>query len=406
MVHWLNGLNGLKLNWRLALLALTVTAVHGCVADGVAESMTESAASFNGQAMPARIEVAYVKDMALTAPPATAPVPAAPAAAPAPVRRAAAAPSRAASAVRVPAPAAAASTASLSASLSESAAAITPADDVAAQTAETLSALSAPPTASATSAPPSSPTLAARDDGSGADLAAAPPSPGASSGAFSWPASTRMSYVLTGNYRGEINGSAQVDWVRQDERYQVHLDIQVGLPFAPLLSRKMSSEGRLTAEGLRPERYDEESKVMFRAPRRVGMRFEPDAVVLANGQRLERWAGVQDTASQFVQMAYLFTTQPGLLKPGGTVELPLALPRNVDRWVYDVLEPETLQTPFGPVDTFHLKPRRLARATNDLSAEIWFAPQLQYLPVRIRIAQDAETHIDLMISRRPQLAAQ
>ena len=32
----------------------------------------------------------------------------------------------------------------------------------------------------------------------------------------------------------------------------------------------------------------------------------------------------------------------------------------------------------------------------------WFAPSLQYLPVRIRIRQDAEVFVDLMIEKLPQ----
>jgi len=233
--------------------------------------------------------------------------------------------------------------------------------------------------------------------------AAAPPAAAAS--AFQWPGSTRLSYVLTGHYRGEINGSAQVEWVRVGMRYQVHLDVVVGLPFAPLLTRRMTSEGQLTPQGLYPERYDEESKQAFRDRRRLAIRFEDDGIVMPDGRRRERWAGVQDAASQFVQLSYLFTTQPELLTPGRTVEVPLALPRNVDRWIYDVLALEPVDTPFGAVDAFHLKPRRVATRGSDLTAEIWFAPTLAYLPVRIRIRQDADTFIDLVIRRKPELAS-
>ena len=222
---------------------------------------------------------------------------------------------------------------------------------------------------------------------------------------FVWPGSTRLSYGLTGNFRGEIHGNAQVEWVRVGSRYQVHLDVIVGLPIAPLITRRMSSEGDITAEGLAPQRYDEDTKMMFRDRRRLTMRFEPGAVVMANGQRQETLPGVQDTASQFVQLSYLFSVKPDLLVVGGAVEVPLALARKVDRWTYDVTAQEPLSTPFGAVDTFHLKPRRAAPTGNELTAEIWIAPSLQYLPARIRIRQDADTYIDLLIERKPQLAA-
>ena len=70
-----------------------------------------------------------------------------------------------------------------------------------------------------------------------------------------------------------------------------------------------------------------------------------------------------------------------------------------------VREAETLYTPFGAVEAFHLQPRRITRPGGDLTAEIWFAPSLAYLPARIRIRQDADTYIDLMLRRKPQLAA-
>jgi hypothetical protein len=123
---------------------------------------------------------------------------------------------------------------------------------------------------------------------------------------------------------------------------------------------------------------------------------------------LSRPEGVQDSASQFVQMTWLFTTQPQWLQQGRTIELPLALPRRVEPWLYDVLETSTLDTPAGPVEAVHVKPRREATRAGlrgDLAAEFWVAPSLQYLPVRILIRQDEQTHIDLLIQRLPQQAA-
>ena len=250
----------------------------------------------------------------------------------------------------------------------------------------------------AASAPPGSERVAG----------AVPPAaaPGASSSEpFDWPASTRVTFLLTGNYRGEVSGNAQVEWVRVGSRYQVNLDFLIGPEFAPIIARRMRSEGDLTADGLTPNRYDEDTQVVFRDRRRASVVFEPDAVVLANGDRRERWRGVQDTASQFVQLTYLFTTRPELLKVGNAVEVPLALPRSVDRWIYDVIDEAVIESPFGPLSTFHLKPRRVRKMTSELSAEIWVAPQLRYLPVRIRIDQDPQTYVDLVIARKPELAS-
>jgi len=72
---------------------------------------------------------------------------------------------------------------------------------------------------------------------------------------------------------------------------------------------------------------------------------------------------------------------------------------------YDVLGSETLYTPAGPIETVHVKPRREPQPGVALTAEIWVAPSLQYLPVRILIHQDAQIWVDLRISKLPEQAA-
>lgn len=221
--------------------------------------------------------------------------------------------------------------------------------------------------------------------------------------AFVWPPSTRMRYVLTGNYRGEVHGSAQVEWIKAGDRYQVHLDVVIGPSFAPLLTRRMSSDGLITPDGLVPQRYDEITRTGLRT-RQATVRLTPQGVTLANGTEVPAQAGVQDTASQFVQLTQRFMREPGLLQPGQSLSFPLALPRHMNPWVYEVQAAERLATPFGEVEVFPLKPRRPDKPTRDLRVEIWYAPALQYLPARILIRQDDATFVDLMIEKLPEQA--
>lgn len=350
---------------RLAFAALAagVLALHAWFVTALRDRLGDITSR---AAMPARIEVAYVRELEPAAPPVVA---IAPPPAPKPRVRRAAPPLPAASA---PEP---------------------EASEPEPPASEPAPALPEPPPAPEPAA--EAPAVAAAEP---ASAPASAPEP------FAWPAATRLTYKLSGNVRGEVHGDAQVEWIRQGERYQVHLDVTVGLPIAPLMSRRMSSDGELTEQGLSPRRYDEDTKLMFREPRRVTMRFEPDVIVMPDGRRLRRQQGVQDTASQFVQLSWLFTTKPELLRPGNTIDFALALPKNVDRWVYDVLGEEPVATQFGAVDAFHLKPRRVSRPGGELVAEIWFAPTLRYLPARIRIEQDSETFIDLVLARKPELA--
>jgi len=234
--------------------------------------------------------------------------------------------------------------------------------------------------------------------------------------AFEWPASTRLRYALTGWYQGEVHGEAQVEWLRQGERYQVHLEVVIGPSLAPLMSRRMSSEGRITPEGLRPQRYEQETRQIVGRDRRAQMLFEDDGVLLPEGRRMPARADVQDSASQFIQMVWLFATRPELRQTGTRVEFDLALPHRVRRWVYEVGEKVPVHTPLGPVETLHVRPVPITTALPEaaaeavrrggslLSAQIWYAPTLQMLPVRIRLEQDAQTWVDLMLSEVPQQA--
>lgn len=360
----------------LAGVLLFVLAVHGWLARDMADRLADI---HHETATVERIEVAYVREMVLRAPAVAAP--AAPPAAPTPPRVAR---------KPIPKPPKAASAPEPHAEPTE----------------PLLAAVPVVPEPVPEVVPPDRPPvpepLLASNEAASAPAEAAS---GVAPAAFDWPLSTRVSYLLTGNYRGEVNGSAQVEWIRSGSRYQVHLDLVVGPSAAPLITRRMSSDGEITAEGLSPRRYEQDTKVVLRERRRQTVSFEPGSVVLANGERRDSVPGVQDTASQFVQLMYVFSTQPELLRIGNAVGIPLALPHKVDVWTYDVVGEEMLAAPFGALPTIHLKPRRaLVPKAGELSAEIWFAPQLRYFPVRILIRQDGDNFVDLMISKRPEMA--
>lgn len=369
------------------LLCALVVGVHLLVSNGLLENRVGWGA---GEKPPPRIEVAFVRELAATAPPpVAAPVvaakrrlpsvaakPLAAASAPAPVASAASAPAE------VPPPV-----------LAEVAPPPAAPVDVVAPSTQAVAEL-APPLAIVPAATATTPASASAAE-------AAVPAAAASAAPFEWPPSTRLTYRLSGDYRGPVEGNASVEWLRSGQRYQVHLETSIG----PVLSRHITSEGELTENGLAPRRFDGEQKVMFRAPRRWQLRFGPEVVVLSDGKEVPAQPGAQDEASQFVQLTWLFATQPDRLKVGRSVELPLAISRKLERWIYDVIGEETLHFDFGDVATFHLKPRRAAQG-GDLTPEVWIAPTLQYLPVRILIRDTQGNWIDLTLDKPPLQAAQ
>jgi hypothetical protein len=131
---------------------------------------------------------------------------------------------------------------------------------------------------------------------------------------------------------------------------------------------------------------------------RRAMRLGDADITLADGRSIPRPADVQDTASQFVELGHRFATGRQALALGEVVTLWLARPGGVDAWTYDVVAQDLLQIPrLGEVPAWRLRPRPLPQRRDNLSAEIWFAPSLQYLPVRIRLALGDEAEIDLKV---------
>lgn len=410
--------------WALAAVVGAVTLMHAWLGGTLLAEM----ADLRPQQAPERLRADFVAEVRLQQPAAPAFTP--PAAQAAPVARAvprrrprplppppaASAPQPEASAVAQADQAASAPQPPASGAESSS--------DLLARAMQPASAASgATPGADAASAVAGAPPLASSPAASPTAVAAGASAPGAPSAAssgdssapsdellfgFPWPRSTRIRYALTGQYRGEVRGSAEVLWLREGTRYQVHVDTLVGPRFAPLFQRNISSDGQITAEGLAPRRYDEESKVAFSRRHRHVTLAEAE-VVFTNGEREARWPGVQDLASQFVQLTWRFLRDPGLLAAGRTIELPVAMSKQQRMLVFDVMGQERLATRLGEIPAIHLRPRMppgsAGKLGGDLLVELWFAPQLEYLPVRLRIAKDEATYVDLLIDRLPERAA-
>ncbi len=403
---------GLRRPLVLALLAVVVALLHLVVTHVVGDRI---AAWGEAAAMPTRIDVAYVRTLEPEKPvaaavPAPAPAVQATRAPREPSAKPAAKPASAPASAVKPVPDAerpttvadaalaalpassSASSSSTSPTSSSSASTSPPADDV-----RVAQAVSSPASTAAAVA-------AVADAAASASVDVATAASSAARGGFSWPQATRVRYHLTGNYRGDVQGSAEVEWIRQGDRYQVNVDLVVGPTVAPILRRLATSEGRLTAEGLSPDRYAEQTKALFGKPRTRQVMLGPTELAFEGGKISPRPAGVQDGASQFIQFTWLFGMQPELLRTGQSFEIPLALTRNVDRWRYDVVGEEPLATPFGTLTTFHLKPVRTTRRPSEIAVEMWLAPELRHLPVRIRFEQDTDTWLDLVIAKKPELS--
>ena len=248
----------------------------------------------------------------------------------------------------------------------------------------------APPPAATASAPADPPAGAS----AGVDIVAPPGSgtgqaPSTAPPPVRLPAPARLAFDVSGQAKKfAYSARAELLWQHDGSRYEARQEISAFL----VGSRAQSSRGAVTAQGLQPERFSDKS----RSEQAAHFDYAKGRVTFsANTPDAAAGPGVQDRLSVFIQLGALLAADPGRFVPGTQLTLTTVSARAADRWTFTVEGPETLELPSGPTPA--LKLQRLPRKDYDQKAELWVAPGLGYLPVRIRITQANGDFADLLL---------
>jgi Protein of unknown function (DUF3108) len=214
-----------------------------------------------------------------------------------------------------------------------------------------------------------------------------------------WPPTTRISYDLSGNYRGDLHGSGAFEWVRDKESgYQLSLRVK------SLVGIEYRSRGSFDNSALKPIRYEEQlprgvTAVSFdHVTNKVSFSRITDVVDMA--------PEMQDRASAIMQLVHLITANPrqlpALMDKGERIKLAVANPTGTDTWEFEVKGKEEVKTgESGTLKAWHLQ--RVPRKPNgDLGVDLWLSEQLQGMPVRIKLTLSADTFLDLVMTKAEQ----
>lgn len=228
-------------------------------------------------------------------------------------------------------------------------------------------------------------------------LAQAKPAPAASAAAPAAapasdpPPSAELRYEVSGTAKGfNYNATGSLSWRREGPTYEARMELAM-----PLLGKRVqTSRGSIGPDGLRPQRFadlrkDERAAHFEAAARRI--RFSnnaPDA---------EWLPGAQDRLSLFLQLGGLLRAQPR--QTGDVLSFQVAGVGDAEVWQFEVGALETLDLPAGQVQARAL--RRAARKPQDSTVEVWLAPSVQQLPVRLRITQPNGDVADQRLSKLP-----
>lgn len=205
------------------------------------------------------------------------------------------------------------------------------------------------------------------------------------------PSSARLQFDVLGKIKGfgyTVRG--ELSWQQDGRQYQSRFEI--GMPL--LGSRVQTSQGQIGGGGLLPTRFGDKVRSEQAA------HFERDKGLIsfsANTPSAPLEPGAQDRLSLFLQLASLLAGAPQRYPTGTQITLQIVSAREAEPWTFRVDPAETLQLPLGPTPAVRLT--RLPRQPYDQQVDLWFAPSLGYLPVRLRVTHPNGDVADQVLRR-------
>lgn len=156
---------------------------------------------------------------------------------------------------------------------------------------------------------------------------------------------------------------------------------------------RLTSSGRLTAAGLRPQLF--EGKRGDADPRQVRADFDWQGkqLTIARDGRTDTLPlppGTQDRLSAMYQFMFLV--------PDRSQELEFSMTngRKLDHYLYTINRGVEIDTPIGRLTTVHLVKQH---RPDESGTEIWIAPQHRNLPVKVLILEEDGARYEQVITK-------
>lgn len=202
-------------------------------------------------------------------------------------------------------------------------------------------------------------------------VAVAPPVPAEPVAAVPpWPRAGRVRYRVTWGESGFVIGETVHEWRVEAAHYAIRsVATPRGLAALRGKTRSQSSEGEVTAAGLRPREFRDQRE--GREAESATFDWNDARIVFSRGGDGRLADGTQDMVSVFYQLAWQ--------APREDVDMMVATASRLGRWKFEWLGEEQLEAGGTVLSTLHLR----TRAEGDVT-EVWLAPAHGGLPVKIR----------------------
>jgi hypothetical protein len=195
---------------------------------------------------------------------------------------------------------------------------------------------------------------------------------------YAFPGPVRLKYEVKGEKSGiPVFANGELLWMQDGKTYEARMEISI-----LMFGRVQTSKGQLGVHGLEPLRFGDKvrSEVAAHFDRSKGK-----VTFSANTPDVALQPGAQDQLSIFMHVASMIGGDPRRFPPGTELSFQAIGPRSSETWTFTVGNLETLTLPGGTV-----KAIKLSRPpANEYSprADVWLAPEMAYMPVRIRLTE-------------------
>ncbi|MEN9472583.1 MAG: hypothetical protein RLZZ495_672 [Pseudomonadota bacterium] len=200
------------------------------------------------------------------------------------------------------------------------------------------------------------------------------------------PPSATLDYEVDSVVDGTARtGAGELHWSHDGINYNARL----GVSYFRITLRTQTSTGKIGTKGLEPRRFGDKTRS------EVAAHFEREKGKIsfsANTPDIPLQDGAQDQLSVILQLGALLGGNPERISEGTSLPFQAVGARSAENWTFMVGKMERLNLPGGEVMARHLW--RQANAQYDVNVDVWLAPDLGYLPVRIRLTQTNGNIID------------
>lgn len=204
------------------------------------------------------------------------------------------------------------------------------------------------------------------------------------------PPSADLAYSIRAKQSGlTLDGTTVLRWHTSGDRFSIDTETKAALVGKILDAH---SEGTIGEYGLAPTVFTEKR---FRRPQTTTT-FDRQAKTISftkSDQTYPIKGGEQDRSSAIWQLAAVARGAPAKFKPGSVWNFFVAGQRDAELWAFKVVKQEQLKTPLGDLNTFRVV-RLPPPDSKGQKLEIWFAPSMEWYPVRLRFTEEENEYIE------------